>query len=64
MWRRVQRTLRPFTVMMPVEPGEPQAALGRAAPVGGGDAMNDGATAYVCGEFVCAAPVIDPEAVS
>ena len=35
--RRAQRRFRPFTVMMPVEPGEAQAALGRLLPWVGGD---------------------------
>jgi uncharacterized protein YyaL (SSP411 family) len=63
LWRRVQRTLRPFTVMMPVEPGPPQQAIAAILPwVGEMHMVNERATAYVCQDFVCRAPVTDPEA--
>ena len=65
LWRRAQRAFRPFTVMMPVEPGEAQVAVSRVLPWVGGMSMLGGqATAYVCENFVCAAPVVDPEALS
>lgn len=62
LWRRAQRGLQPFTVMMPVEPGEEQQAMARLLPWVGAMRMVDGrATAYVCRDFVCQAPVTDPE---
>ena len=65
MWRRVQRSFRPFTVTLPVEPGPPQQALGVRLPWLGDMTMVEGrATAYVCRDFVCAAPTIDPEALA
>jgi uncharacterized protein YyaL (SSP411 family) len=63
LWRRVHRTLRPFTVMMRVEPGDPQRAIATLLPwIGDMRMLNDVATAYVCQDFVCSAPVTDPEA--
>lgn len=63
LWRRAQRALRPYTVMMPVEPGEPQQAIAAMLPwVGEMRMLNGQATAYVCRDFVCHAPVTDPEA--
>ena len=65
LWRRAQRKFRPFAVMMPVEPGEAQTALARILPWVGEMSMTDGkATAYICENFVCSAPVVDPEALS
>jgi len=64
LWRRVQRTFRPFTVVIPVEPGEAQTVLGGLLPWVSAMTMIDGqATAYVCDNFVCAAPIVDPEAI-
>ena len=62
LWRRAQRPFRPFAVMVPVEPGPSQEALGRLLPWVGEMRMLDGrATAYVCRDFVCAAPITAPE---
>ena len=63
LWRRAQRALRPFTVMMPVEPDEPQHAIAALLPwVAEMRMVNGQATAYVCRDFVCQAPVTDPGA--
>jgi uncharacterized protein YyaL (SSP411 family) len=63
LWRRAQRRFRPFSVMIPVDPGESQDALAGLLPWVGAMTMVDGrATAYVCENFVCAAPATDPEA--
>jgi uncharacterized protein YyaL (SSP411 family) len=63
LWRRAQRRYRPFAVMIPVEPGERQMALGARLPWVREMSMCDGrATAYVCRDFACATPVTDPEA--
>jgi uncharacterized protein YyaL (SSP411 family) len=63
LWRRAQRRFRPFTVMVPVEPGAAQDRLAARLPWLGQMRMVDGrATAYVCRDFVCAAPATDPEA--
>ena len=65
LWRRVQRSFRPFTVVVPVEPGPSQQALGTRLPWLGEMTMLHGrATAYVCRDFVCAAPVTDVEALA
>jgi uncharacterized protein YyaL (SSP411 family) len=63
LWRRLQRRFRPFTVVLPVEPGDGQDRLARRMPWVAAMRMVDGrATAYQCREFACAAPVTDPEA--
>jgi hypothetical protein len=52
----------PFAVIVPVEPGERQGRIAAAAPfVGAMSARNGMATAYVCRDFACQAPVEDPE---
>jgi len=49
---------RPFTVVVPVEPGPRQQAVAAMLPfVGAMTARGDGATAYVCRAFVCREPV-------
>jgi uncharacterized protein YyaL (SSP411 family) len=48
--------------MVPVAPGPPKDALAELMPWVGAMRMVDGhATAYVCREFVCDAPVTSPE---
>jgi len=65
LWRRAQRQFRPFAVMLRVEPGEAQDAIAARLPWIGAMRMQDGrATAYVCRDFVCAAPVTDAEALA
>jgi uncharacterized protein YyaL (SSP411 family) len=65
LWRRAHRSFRPFTVMVPVEPGAAQTALGARLPWLAAMAMVNGqATAYVCRNLVCEAPVTDPEGLS
>ena len=65
LWRRAQRRFRPFTVMIPIEPGSAQEALGAQLPwLAAMRMIGDRATAYVCRGFVCAAPLTDPEALS
>jgi uncharacterized protein YyaL (SSP411 family) len=62
LWQQAQRSYRPFTVMLPVEPGPAQDALADMLPWIAGMRMIDGkATAYVCHDFVCASPTTDPE---
>jgi uncharacterized protein YyaL (SSP411 family) len=65
MWQKVHRRFRPFTVVVPVEPGPPQDAVAALLPwMGAMRMVDDRATAYVCREFACAAPVTSPEALS
>ena len=64
LWRTAQRRFRPFTVMLPVEPGDPQRALAEVLPwVAPMRMFDDHATAYICRDFRCDAPTTDPEAV-
>ena len=59
--RAVERKFRPFTVLMPIAPGARQEALAAIAPFVKTMKMVDGrATAYVCRNFACDAPVTDP----
>ena len=55
----------PFAVIIPVEPGARQAELARLMPFVGPMQMQDGrATAFVCRDFACQAPVSSPEALA
>jgi uncharacterized protein YyaL (SSP411 family) len=52
---------QPFSVFIPVEPGARQTELARLLPLVEPMAMRDGkATAYVCRDFSCDAPVTEP----
>ena len=53
----------PFAIVVPVTPGERQAALARHLPWIAPMTLRDGrATAYVCRDFTCREPVTDREA--
>jgi uncharacterized protein len=55
----------PFTVVVPVRPGQAQADLSRLLPFTAGMRDRDGrATAYVCRNFTCEAPTSDHEELS
>jgi uncharacterized protein len=63
--REMARHYLPFAVVIPVEPGEPQTRLAALMPLIGSMRMPDGrATAFVCRNFTCRAPVSTPEALS
>jgi len=48
----------PFAIVIPVEPGEPQARLARLLPwIAPMTMREDKATAYVCRDFACEQPV-------
>jgi uncharacterized protein YyaL (SSP411 family) len=65
LWQMVHRRFRPFTIVVPVEPGPAQDAVAALLPwMGAMRMVDDRATAYVCREFVCAAPATSPEALS
>jgi uncharacterized protein YyaL (SSP411 family) len=52
---------QPFSVTVSVQPGAPQASLARLLPFIASMGMRDGkATAYVCQDFTCGAPVTEP----
>lgn len=55
----------PFSVIVPVDPAATQAALARLLPFIASMEMREGrATAYVCHDFTCAAPVTDATGLS
>jgi uncharacterized protein YyaL (SSP411 family) len=57
----VARVYLPFGVLLTVEPGAAQEALAARLPWLGAMVMvNDRATAYVCQDFTCQAPVTNP----
>ena len=59
---RVAAHFLPFTVRVYTEPGPQQDALSRVMPFVGKMTMLDGkATAYLCTDFSCRAPVNDPD---
>jgi uncharacterized protein len=61
----IARHYLPFAVLIPVEPGERQERLASLMPFIGPMQMQDGhATAFVCRDFACRAPVTTPEALS
>ncbi len=60
---RVRGRFLPFAVRIPVEPGTEQAGLAELLPfVAPMTMVNDTATAFVCSNFACQAPVTDPDA--
>ncbi len=62
LWHAAQRGYRPFTTMLPIEPGDPQQRISRLMPWVAAMSPRDAhAAAYVCRNFVCAAPVTRPE---
>ena len=61
----VSRHYLPFALMVRVTPGAKQDALARVMPfVGPMHAIGARATAYVCRDFTCRAPVTDAEALT
>ncbi len=63
LWRVIHQRFRPFTVAVPVTPGQRQVDLARLMPWVGAMTMQGGrATAYVCRDFACDLPVTDPHA--
>ncbi len=65
LWQRAHRRYRPYSIMLPIEPGPAQEALADRLPWTRAMTMVDGkAAAYVCHDFVCAAPTTDPEKLS
>jgi hypothetical protein len=63
MWalmREAAAKYDPFSVLVPIEPGEAQARLSQLLPfIGAMTARNGCATAYVCHEFTCSEPATD-----
>jgi len=59
----VARVYLPCGVQLTIEPGETQEALASRLPwLGAMSMVNGRATAYVCQDFTCQAPVTDPSA--
>jgi uncharacterized protein len=51
----------PFSIVVPVEPGDAQSQLAQMLPFISAMNMRDGrATAYVCHDFTCSEPATDP----
>jgi uncharacterized protein len=65
LWRAANAPYRPFTTLVPVTPGERQAALAAEMSWIGAMTMTDGQpAAYVCRDFTCEAPTTDPNDLS
>jgi uncharacterized protein YyaL (SSP411 family) len=65
LWSVVHRQYRPWMVALPVAPGDGHQALAELLPWLGAMTMSEGrATAYVCRQFSCDAPVTDAEALA
>jgi len=61
----IARHYLPFAVVIPVDPGERQARLAALMPFIGPMRMQEGrATAFVCRNFACRAPVTTAEALA
>ena len=50
----------PFAIVIPVTPGDRQAAVARHLPFTAAMTARDGAAAYVCRDFTCQQPVSNP----
>ena len=62
LWRAVHRAYRPFSTALLLEPGERQQRMARHLPWTLEMTTRDGrAAAYICRNFACDAPVIDPK---
>jgi uncharacterized protein YyaL (SSP411 family) len=62
LWRAVQRPYRPFTTVLLLEPGERQRRIAKHLPWTLDLTTREGhAAAYVCRNFTCEAPVLDPK---
>jgi uncharacterized protein len=60
LMREASAKYDPFSVLVPVEPGEAQSRLVRMLPFIGAMTVRDGrATAYVCHDFTCSEPATD-----
>jgi len=61
----LSRHYRPFAIAIPVRPGASQDELGRVLPaLGAMRQVGGAATAFVCRDFACLAPVTSPEALA
>jgi uncharacterized protein YyaL (SSP411 family) len=65
MHQEIARRYLPFSVVVPVTPGDRQQALAHRLPFVAAMSPHDGrTTAYVCREFACKAPVTEPAALA
>jgi uncharacterized protein YyaL (SSP411 family) len=62
--RVIARQFLPWAVVVPVAPGDAQAALAKTLPWIASMSPRAGAAAYVCEGFACQAPTSDPEALA
>jgi uncharacterized protein YyaL (SSP411 family) len=61
----IARHYLPFALVVPVRPGEPQAALAATLPfIGSMRQVGGAATAFVCRDFACREPVSSPDALA
>jgi uncharacterized protein YyaL (SSP411 family) len=63
--REIARRYLPFAIVVPVHPGEQQQRLSRMLPfIAAMQPIEGGATAFVCRDFACQAPVASAEALA
>ena len=62
MWRELNRTYLPGAILLQADGGSQQKQLGKKLPFLDGIKPVDGkATAYICRDFACQAPITDLE---
>jgi uncharacterized protein YyaL (SSP411 family) len=62
LMRRIASQYNPFSIIVPVEPGARQQKLGSLLPFIESMDMREGrSTAYVCQNFTCTEPAVDPD---
>ena len=60
LWKAAHRKYRPFTVTVPADPADQSALAAHMPWVAEMKMIENHATAYVCRDFACSAPSVDP----